>query len=193
MELLAGALRVGSLELTGEKLGRKRTRHAPLVIAGNRSRVLGNRNAHLDRLHPSILPRCRDGHETACIRTVSILTIVARDPQLNRKPRWPMASIALGAMLVLVGCADSGEDETSSTEELLEQLEGRDLTPAEVAEREEVAILLCGLDDPVLIEIWTQLNPAELAFQDIVFGRTCPERLDLYAASTGRFVSAEDG
>ncbi len=100
------------------------------------------------------------------------------------------ASVAALAF-VAVSCGSDGEDE-ASTEELLEQLEGRDLSPAEVAEREEVATLLCGLDDQVLIEIWGQLDTAEFAFQDIVFSRTCPERLSLYAAETGRFVVEDD-
>ncbi len=109
----------------------------------------------------------------------------------SRARRAPLASAAvLTAVFALVATACGADDgtESESTQELLEELEGRPLSPAEVAERTEVADLLCGLDDPVLMAVWDELTPSDFEFQDIVFSRTCPERLSLYAGHTGRFV-----
>ncbi len=119
------------------------------------------------------------------------LRLTSNPARPRQRPYFRALVVALALAVVVASCGGDSED-GDSTEELLEELEGRDLSPAEVAEREEVATLLCGLDDAVLIEVWDQLSPAELAFQDIVFSRTCPERLSLYAAETGRFEVGED-
>ncbi len=96
--------------------------------------------------------------------------------------------LALGlAVGLLVSCSSS--DPEPSTAELLAELEGRELSPAEVAEREQVAQVLCGLDDAVLVELWGRLSVPQLEFQDFVFGRQCPERNALYGQTTGRFVT----
>ncbi len=60
--------------------------------------------------------------------------------------------------------------------ELLAGIEGRSLTPAEVASKLETADLLCSLDNEVLTRIWRQLEPEQLAFQEFVFTHRCPER-----------------
>lgn len=88
--------------------------------------------------------------------------------------------------LVSAGCSDDEPELTQA--ELLAEIEGHELTPAEVAEREEVAALLCSLDDQILLDIWSKLEPSELAFQDFVFGRFCEERSSLYGEATGRFA-----
>lgn len=90
------------------------------------------------------------------------------------------------AVLTLASACIGGDDEPSNAE-LLAEIEGRLLTPAEIAEREERADVLCGLDDDVLIKIWEQLETTQLEFQDFVFGRHCQERNQLYADATGRF------
>ncbi len=99
-----------------------------------------------------------------------------------------LAALAVGLLLF---SACSTEDPEPTTAELLAEIEGRELTPAELAEREEIAALLCSLDDAVLIQIWNKLDPGELAFQDYVFGRVCTEKSDLYGQRTGRFASEE--
>lgn len=90
--------------------------------------------------------------------------------------------------LSLLGACARGEPEPTQAE-LLSAIEGRELTPAEVDERSELADLLCSLDDDVLQRIWSKLSPEDLAFQDYVFGRVCEERSSLYGQATGRFVT----
>ncbi len=90
-------------------------------------------------------------------------------------------------ILLLFGCSNNDPEPTQA--ELLAEIEGRELTPAEVAEREEVAALLCSLDDAILRKIWAKLDQSDLAFQDFVFGRFCEERSTLYGEATGRFVT----
>ena len=102
----------------------------------------------------------------------------------------PMASVAacIVASLTLLGACSQDEPEPTQAE-LLSAIEGRELTPAEVDERGELANLLCSLDDDVLQRIWSKLSPEELAFQDYVFGRVCEERSTLYGQATGRFAT----
>ncbi len=83
-------------------------------------------------------------------------------------------------------CTDDPPEPT--TGELLSELEGRELTAAEIAQREQVAQTLCRLDDRVLVEIWSQLSATQLEFQDFVFSRECERRSQLYAEATGRFA-----
>lgn len=90
----------------------------------------------------------------------------------------------------IAACSD--DEEPPSTAELLNELEGRELSPAEVAERQQVAELLCRLDDAVLTQIWDRLSTPQLEFQDFVFGRVCQDRSALYAEVTGRFIVNED-
>lgn len=96
-----------------------------------------------------------------------------------------LVALLLVAVLGLGACTRSDPEPT--TAELLAEIEGRELTEAEVAQRQEVADLLCGLDDEVLRRIWDQLEPSQLEFQDFVFGRHCQTRNRLYAEETGRF------
>ncbi len=95
--------------------------------------------------------------------------------------------LSLSAVLTtaLGACSDPPDEPT--TADVLAELEGRALTPAEVAAREQVARLLCGLDDNVLQAVWSKLRPSQLEFQDFVFSRQCPQRNELYAKATGRF------
>lgn len=98
------------------------------------------------------------------------------------------AVIALVTAVAIAACGGADDGDTESTQDLLEELEGRELSPAEVAERTEVFDLLCGLDDDVLIAVWSELPATDFEFQDIVFTSACPERLPLYAEHTGRFI-----
>lgn len=97
--------------------------------------------------------------------------------------------LALLPAALLGACTSDSAEPT--TADVLAELEGRSLTPAEVAAREQAAQLLCGLDDEVLTTIWARLTSTQLEFQDFVFSRQCPERNELYARATGRFALQE--
>jgi hypothetical protein len=116
-----------------------------------------------------------------------------RTPVFARLRIATAAPLALTVLVVavLAGCSDDAPEPT--TAELLAGLEGRPLTPAEVAQREQVADLLCGLDESVLREVWDRLDRRQLEFQDFVFSRQCPERNALYAQVTGRFAVEDTG
>lgn len=86
----------------------------------------------------------------------------------------------LGALSTLAGGGCGADDSELTTEEMLEKLAGRHLSAVEVAEQLELADLLCGFDNQVLVAVWDELNPRQLEFQDFVFGHHCPERLSLY-------------
>ena len=104
--------------------------------------------------------------------------------------RSSRAAIFLTAVVMFAPACSPGDAEPTNAE-LLAELEGRELTPAEVAQKEQVAELLCRLDDEVLVRIWDQLEPSQLAFQDFVFSRQCGVRNQLYAEATGRFKFEE--
>ena len=108
------------------------------------------------------------------------------------RPARHQRLLAFGLVLALTSGAVACNDEPSepTAADLLAELEGRSLTPAEVAAREQVGQLLCGLDDAVLLDVWDRLTPTQLEFQDFVFSRQCPERNELYARATGRFATA---
>jgi hypothetical protein len=110
--------------------------------------------------------------------------------------RSPLVVKAALAVAVVVAVAGGllwflGDDDTSTPtiEELLADLEGRPLSPVEVADQVEVGELLCALDDSVISAVWLEVDPEQLPFHDIVVGRLCPERQALYAARTGRLVT----
>ena len=88
--------------------------------------------------------------------------------------------------------ACSGSDDEPDRAERLAEIEGRILSEAEIEERAQVAAALCRMTDAVLVELWSQLDNRQLAFQDFVFTQECPERNDLYGRSTGRFTT-DDG
>lgn len=118
---------------------------------------------------------------------------------LPRRPhRTPVTSrvhtsiLATALALGLVAASCSDPEPEKSTAEILAELEGRELSAAEVAEREQVAQLLCRLDDTVLIEIWDRLSASQLEFQDFVFSRACSGRTALYAEQTGRLSLSEE-
>lgn len=108
----------------------------------------------------------------------------ARGRSSRRRP-FTLAT-AFAFTFLAVSCSDPEPEK--STAEILAELEGRELSAAEVAEHEQVAQLLCRLDDAVLIEIWDRLSAQQLEFQDFVFGRECTGRNGLYAEQTGRFA-----
>ncbi len=83
--------------------------------------------------------------------------------------------------LTAVSCGGSAPELT--TAEMLEKLEGRPLTQAEVDERLALADLLCGFENRVLTRMWDDLGSEELEFQDWVFGQHCPDRLTAYSAA----------
>ncbi|MEZ5377910.1 MAG: hypothetical protein R2733_15490 [Acidimicrobiales bacterium] len=94
---------------------------------------------------------------------------------------------ALTSTLALASACTNDEPELSKAE-ILSELEGRELTAAELAQKEEVAQTLCRLDDEVLVELWSRLSAKQLEFQDFVFSRECDGRSQLYAETTGRFA-----
>ncbi len=104
--------------------------------------------------------------------------------------RRRILAVALAVALPAAACG--GDDEPELTfEDRLVELEGRTLTPAEVAERVEIGETLCRMDDQVLDEMWQQLSDDQLEFQDLIVAELCPERAILYAGHTGRFVTEE--
>lgn len=99
-----------------------------------------------------------------------------------------LRNFSIGILALAVTAAScSKEDPAPTAAEVLAEIEGRELTPAEVAEKQEVAQLLCGIDDEVLVRIWDKMSTSELEFQDWVFGQVCRERAPLYGDATGRF------
>ncbi len=92
-------------------------------------------------------------------------------------------------VLAMSSAACSPEEPTVA--DLFAEVEGRELSQAELVDAERTANLLCQLEDDVLVTVWSQLDETQLAFQDVVFSRQCPARLDLYARETGRFSSGE--
>jgi len=104
----------------------------------------------------------------------------------------PRRIVAIALAVALSAAACGGDDEPELTfEDRLVELEGRSLTPAEVAERVEIGETLCRMDDRVLDEMWQQLSDDQLEFQDLIVAELCPERAVLYAGHTGRFVTEE--
>lgn len=85
-------------------------------------------------------------------------------------------------------CSDD-EPELTFTERL-ELIEG-ELTVEQLAEREQLASLLCNADPDVLVEVWRQSDAKQLEFHDLVVAQVCPEHYELYAVQTGRFEVAE--
>ena len=114
-------------------------------------------------------------------------------PSFTRPALFRLASVLVAATAAVAGLAACGGDsEPTSLSDALAEAAGHQLSPAEVAQQEEVASLLCGLDDQVLTAIWRQLDQTQLTFQDVVFTRVCPERNALYGEKTGRFDGATD-
>ena len=101
-----------------------------------------------------------------------------------------MRSLVIAIMGVVLLASACSDDEPQVTQaELLAKIEGRELSEAEVEEREQVAEALCRMDEAVLRQLWSQLDNDQLEFQDFVFTRTCAERNALYADATGRFTT----
>lgn len=102
-------------------------------------------------------------------------------------------TLVAGLLLASVGLAAcGGDDEPELTfEERLNLIEGRSLSPIEVAERASVGEALCRLDDELLDQIWQRLDDDQLEFQDAVVATLCPDRAILYAGHTGRKVTDE--
>ncbi|MGH1490621.1 MAG: hypothetical protein ACRBK7_14725 [Acidimicrobiales bacterium] len=102
---------------------------------------------------------------------------------------WAFGIVAALALLA-TACGDDGE--TGPTiERQLSDIEGRPMGSEEIAERLAVGETLCQMDDSVLDAIWFKLDDEQLRFQDLVFGRLCPERSVFYAGKTGRYVTDE--
>ncbi len=96
-----------------------------------------------------------------------------------------LITVVLGMALTATACSKGEAGPTQA--EVLAAIEGRQLSQAEVEEREQVAQALCRMDAAVLQEIWRELDADQLEFQDFVFTRTCAERNAFYAETTGRF------
>ncbi len=113
-------------------------------------------------------------------------------PRRVLRPRGaPAVLTGLLAVAALVS-ACGGDDEPQLTiEEQLVEIEGRPMGPSEIEERLAVGETLCQMSDTVLDAIWFELDDDQLDFQDLVFGRLCPERSVFYASRTGRYVTDE--
>ncbi len=112
--------------------------------------------------------------------------------QKRGKSLGQLVGLLLSAGLIgstVAACSEEPVEQTVA--EMLAEIEGRELTPAEVAERQEVADFLCGVDEQVLELMWKDMTRSQLEFQDFVFGQTCRERGDAYAQATGRFTSGD--
>lgn len=118
----------------------------------------------------------------------------ARDPMIQRmvrgQIRWALRIVVIGASAIALSACGNGSKEPSAAE-LLQEIEGRPLTAAELAEREQIAAMMCSFDDDLLLTIWDQLSTRQLAFQDFVFGRSCPNKTPLYREATGRLQPTE--
>lgn len=106
--------------------------------------------------------------------------------------RISILSALVGAAFVLLSGCGSGDSELT-TEQLMAKLAGHPLTSAEVAERIELADLLCGFDAQVLVEVWDRLDPQQLEFQDYVFGQHCQEQLSIYREARPNIGTAPVG
>jgi hypothetical protein len=107
-------------------------------------------------------------------------------------PRVWAGPLALGLALAVLLSACGGDEEPELTfEDRLTLLEGRTLTPAEVADRAAIGEALCRLDEKVLEHVWLRLDDDELDFQDLVVSMLCPDRAVEYAGYTGRYVTDE--
>lgn len=117
---------------------------------------------------------------------------LARSPKTTGSGVGRVVSLLLGVGLMgftFAACAEEPVEQTVA--EMLAEIEGRELTPAEVAERQEIADFLCGVDDQVLRLMWEDMTRSQLEFQDFVFGQACRERSDVYAQATGRFSASD--
>lgn len=120
------------------------------------------------------------------------MSLLALSSQKRGKSFGRLAGLILSAGLIgstVAACSEEPVEQTVA--EMLAEIEGRELTPAEVAERQEVADFLCGVDEQVLELMWKDMTRSQLEFQDFVFGQTCRERGDAYAQATGRFSSGD--
>lgn len=104
--------------------------------------------------------------------------------------RWPIVVTGLAVSFLVASCGGDEEPELTFEDKLV-ALEGRSLTPAEVADRVATGETLCQLDDQILDEMWQLLTDDQLDFQDLIIAELCPERAILYAGHTGRFVTDE--
>ncbi len=110
----------------------------------------------------------------------------------RRQPHLGLVrAVALLCATMAFAACGSDEEPPLTFEDELAELEGRTLTPVEVAERVETGEALCQMDDQLLDEIWQLLDDDQLDFQDIVIEHLCPERSVLYAGHTGRVVTEE--
>ncbi|MEM7274700.1 MAG: hypothetical protein AAF547_16565 [Actinomycetota bacterium] len=112
----------------------------------------------------------------------------SRPDHRGRILRKLLLILALGVAATACG-GDEAPELTDA--EVLAAIEGRPLTESEVAERLEVGATICQLDEPVLDAMWRRLDDDQLAFQDFVFERICPDRSIFYAGQTGRYVTEE--
>ncbi len=100
----------------------------------------------------------------------------------------PVLAALLALALLAAACSD---DEPELTfEERLQLIEG-ELTAEQLAEREQLASLLCNAEPAVLVEVWRQSDAKQLEFHDLVVAQVCPDHYELYATETGRFEVAE--
>ncbi len=134
-------------------------------------------DSHLDSSHP-------DSSHPDSTHLDSADRLRNRTDRLRIAPR--LAAAVMAGSLLFSACTDDEPERTDA--ELLSELEGRELSAAELAQREQIAQTLCRLDDRVLTEIWNQLSAQQLEFQDFVFSRACENRSQLYAEATGRFA-----
>lgn len=105
---------------------------------------------------------------------------------------WRAAfAVPVTALLALVAGGCSEDPEPATAAELLQELEGRELSAVEETEQLATMEWICDFDDSLLAAMWAKLDDEQLRYQDIAFGRICPERNALYAQETGRFATDE--
>ncbi len=122
----------------------------------------------------------------------AVMSQPAKSPQKRRRSEVRLVGLLLSVGLIGFATAACSEEPVEQTvAEMLAEIEGRELTPAEVAERQEVADFLCGVDDQVLRLMWKDMTRSQLEFQDFVFGQACRGRSEVYAAATGRFSAGD--
>lgn len=100
-----------------------------------------------------------------------------------------MVVVVMAVIMIAGACGGADEEPELTDAERLALIEGRSLTESEVAELLEVGATLCQLDETVLDAMWRRLTDDQMAFQDFVFERICPDRSVFYAGLTGRYVT----
>ena len=90
--------------------------------------------------------------------------------------------------LTFLGCG-SATSEPQTIAQLLEEIEGEELSATQVSDLVEKAQIICKLSPNIQTEIWKNLDSSQFQFQDFVFDNQCPENKEFYTQETGRLKS----